>query len=85
MLTNKFSSFRWVFIVFVLIYVLFIGYVSYNNSQSDRFGDEVAHMVGGSYVRDGKVMYDDLQFNHQPLNYYMSALVEEITHPDNLF
>ena len=85
MLINKFSSFRWVLIMFVLAYVLFIGYVSYNNSQSDRFGDEVAHLVGGSYVRDGKVMYDDLQFNHQPLNYSMSAFVEEITHPDNLF
>lgn len=85
MLINKFSSFRWVFIVFALIYVLFIGYISYNNSQSDRFGDEVAHMVGGSYVLDGRVLYDDLQFNHQPLNYYMGALVEQVSKPDNLF
>ena len=71
--------------VLILIYTLFIGYLSYNNSQSDRFGDEVAHMVGGSYVLDGRVLYDDLQFNHQPLNYYMGALVEQISQPDNLF
>jgi len=85
MLIHKPRAFRLIFIVSIFIYIIFIGYISYNNSQSDRFGDEVAHMVGGSYVLDGKVLYDDLQFNHQPLNYFMSAVVEQATHPENLF
>ena len=82
---KKSTYIKWILTVLVTIYLLFIGYISYNNSQSDRFGDEVAHMVGGSYVLKGKVLYKDLQFNHLPLNYYMSSLVEHTTQPSNLF
>lgn len=67
------------------LFFLFTAYLSYNFSQSERFSDEVAHWVGGHYVLEGKELYKDLQFNHQPLNYYFSSAVEFIAQPSNLY
>lgn len=62
-----------------------MGYLAYNYSQSERFGDETAHFIGGHFVLQGKRIYHDLQFNHQPIPYFFSAAVELITHPKNLY
>jgi hypothetical protein len=59
--------------------------IARNYSQSERFGDEVAHMVGGHFVLKGKKIYQDLQSNHQPLNYFFSAAVEKLAQPTNLY
>ena len=73
------------FIGIIAGYFLFTGYIAYNQSVSDRFNDEVAHMVGGHFVLKGKELYKDLQFNHQPLAYYFGAAAERISSPDNLY
>ncbi|MDO8497954.1 MAG: hypothetical protein Q7S61_05430 [bacterium] len=62
-----------------------MGFVAHNYSQSDRFGDETAHMIGGHFILKGKIPYTDMQFNHQPLNYIFSALVEKVSSPKNLY
>jgi hypothetical protein len=69
----------------VCLFSTFTAYLAYNNSQSSRFGDEVAHWIGGHYALIGKELYKDLQFNHQPLNYYFSTAVEFFTSPDNSY
>lgn len=68
-----------------LILLTYGAFLSYTTSQSQRFGDEVGHMVGGHFVLHGEVLYKDLQFNHQPLVYLYSAFIEKVTSPQNLY
>lgn len=60
------------------------GYLAFNFSFSERFGDEIGHFVSGSRILKNEKLYQDLQLNHQPLVYYFSALVEFVTHPTTL-
>lgn len=69
----------------LLLYLAIMGVMAYNHTQTERFGDETAQMVGGHLLLEGKVLYKNLQFNHQPLNYIFSAIVEKLTHPSNLY
>lgn len=59
--------------------------MAHSFAQNERFGDEVGHFVGGHYVLEGKTLYRDLQFNHQPLVYIFSAVTERVTEPSNLY
>ncbi len=68
-----------------LFFIIFTGYLAYNYSQSERFGDETAHFIGGHLILSGKKIYQDLQFNHLPLPYFFSAFAELVTHPKNLY
>lgn len=74
-----------VIVFFFLLFIIFTGYLAYNYSQSERFGDETAHFIGGHLVLSGKKLYQDLQFNHLPLPYFFSAFAELVTHPKNLY
>lgn len=67
------------------ILLIYCGFLAYTTSQSQRFGDEVGHMVGGHFVLQGETMYKDLQFNHQPLVYLYSALIEKVSSPHNVY
>ena len=81
----KRNFYTYLIVVIMSCFFLLSAYIAYNNTQSQRFGDEVAHWVGGHYVLQGKELYKDLQFNHQPLNYYFSAIVETASSPNNLY
>ena len=69
----------------LLLFLALMGYVAYNFSQSERFGDETAHFIGGHFILQGKRIYQDLQFNHQPLPYFFSTISEFIANPKNLY
>ncbi len=69
----------------LLFFLAGMGYVAYNYTQSERFGDETAHFIGGHFILQGKRIYEDLQFNHQPLSYFFSAATEFLTQPKNLY
>jgi len=88
-LWKKFNSHNKYFILInLLIFILISGltfYIAYNLAQSERFGDETAHMIGGHLMLKGRRLYTNMQFNHQPLNYYFSAVVELLTRPNNLY
>lgn len=73
-----------VFFIF-LFFLASTGYLAYNHSQSERFGDETAHFIGGHFINKGKRLYQDMQFNHMPLPYFFSAITEHITQPKNLY
>lgn len=73
------------FSVFVFFCLLLFAYTARNFFQAERFSDEVGHWVVGHYVLEGKVLYRDLQLNHQPLNYLFGALVEKMTPTTALF
>lgn len=62
-----------------------MGIVAHNYALSQPLGDETAHMVGGHLLLKERILYKDLQFNHQPFNYFFSAIVEIMTTPDNLY
>lgn len=72
-------------VFFLAVFFLALFFLAHNYAQSERFGDETAHMMGGHYLLKGKMLYRDMQLNHQPLNYLFSASVEIITKPNSLF
>lgn len=74
-------------LVFIALFFFLgvMGYLAYNYSQSERFGDETAHFIGGHFILQGKRIYQDLQFNHQPLPYFFSTAAELFTQPKNLY
>jgi hypothetical protein len=75
-----------IFLLSVLAILLgYVGFLAHATSQSQRFGDEVGHMIGGHFVLEGQTLYKDLQFNHQPLVYLYSSIVEKISAPQNLY
>lgn len=67
------------------LFFLIIFFLHYNLRLSERFGDEIAHLYGGHLILNGKIIYKDIQFNHQPIPYLISAITEKITQPKNLY
>ncbi len=78
-LLNNFSL-----IIFILILSLSF-YAHYNLRYYLRFGDEVGHLYSGHLILNNKILYKDIQLNHQPIPYIYSAIIEKITQPENLY
>ncbi|GIW63343.1 MAG: hypothetical protein KatS3mg091_145 [Patescibacteria group bacterium] len=58
--------------------LFFIVYLHYNLRLSFRFGDEIAHFYAGHLMLKGKKLYTDIQLNHQPIPYLISAVVDMV-------
>ena len=54
-------------------------------SLSFHFVDEEDHITYAYYINKGYQLHRDLQGNHQPLVYFVSAAVQKITKPTNIF
>jgi len=59
--------------------------VNQARSLSLHFGDEEDHIAFAYYVNRGYQLHKDLQNNHQPTVYFLSAVVQKLTHPQNIF
>jgi len=55
------------------------------NAVKNRFGDEIAHVVTGHLLVNGKKIYKETQNNHQPLVYVFAGTTEKLTNPDSFF
>lgn len=55
-------------------------------SRMNAFGcfDDCFNYVGGYFVNNGKRIYTDFFFNHQPLMAYISAFIQNFTHSDSI-
>lgn len=56
----------------------------------DRIGafgcfDDCNNIMGGYFLLAGKRLFSEIFFNHMPLMAYVSALIQQITHPDSLY
>lgn len=47
--------------------------------------DDCFNYVGGYFIANGKVIYKDFFFNHQPIPAIISYFVQSVTHPINIF
>ncbi len=74
-----------IFILLVIFYFFQLALLARNYSQSHRFGDEDAHLVGGHFLLKGYKMYEDFSGNHQPINYIFPAFVQKIILPNSLY
>lgn len=60
-----------------------IGY--YNKIFSFRFVDEEDNFTLGKYLIQGDKIYSDLFSHHQPFAYIMSASIQKVASPDNIY
>lgn len=65
---------------FVLLYKLYIPHIT-------AFGcfDDCFNFMGGYFLLHGKQLYTQIFFNHAPLMAYLSAFVQSVFHPINIF
>jgi hypothetical protein len=54
-------------------------------SQSFKFVDENEHMVMAWLMTKGYRLYEDFPNNHQPINYFLSYLIQQVFTIDNVF
>jgi hypothetical protein len=72
-------TFLLVTILFGILYKLYI-------PRINAFGcfDDCFNIVGGYFMLDGKVLYKDIFFNHQPGMAILSALTQLFFHPSSI-
>ena len=74
------------FLLFILVPFAFY----FRSIYRDRLGafgcfDDCFNIVGGYFITQGKHLYSEIFFNHQPLMAYLSALIQYVTKPDLLY
>src|SRR3989344_1345303 len=67
-------------LLYAILYQIYIPRVN-------AFGcfDDCFNYVGGFFIANGKHIYSDFFFNHQPIPAFLSYVIQTITHPINLF
>lgn len=60
-------------------------YVSYSRSVSFSFVDEFNNWVAGYYMIQGRMLYSEIFFNHQPLMPMVSAIIQYAVSPLTLY
>jgi len=75
--------------IFLLLFyqVVFVSISFFLLKRVGAFGcfDDCFNFGAGDFIRQGKHLYSQIFFNHQPLAAYMSAFVQFVVHPQSLF
>ncbi len=85
--TRRFGTFlKLVGLIFLLIPLYFILYKIYIPKIS-AFGcfDDCFNFAGGYFLGQGKTLFSEIYFNHQPLMAYVSFFVQHYTNPINIY
>ncbi len=74
----------------LLIFLLILLYLALYKLYIPRihaFGcfDDCYNITAGYFITKGKILYSQIPFNHQMLMAYLSAAVQQISHPVNIF
>src|SRR3989338_8089796 len=66
--------------IYAILYKIYIPRVN-------AFGcfDDCNNFMGGYFLLQGKAMFSEFFFNHQPFAAFLSYFVQLITHPQNIF
>ena len=72
---------------FVLYQVVFVGISYFLLKRVGAFGcfDDCFNFGAGDFILQGKQLYSQIFFNHQPFMAYISAAIQYITEPTTLF
>lgn len=76
------------FILFVGVYISVSAIVSiflYQRIGAFGCGDECINYAAGYFLNNGKSLYREIFFNHQPGLAYVSALIQYVSHPNDLY
>lgn len=79
-------NFKKKFIYLIAVLVLATSAYFYNGRILNfKFVDEEENFASGKYLLSNQKLYDDLITNHQPLSYIISAGVQKLSHPENIY
>lgn len=75
-----------IFLLF-LYQVVFVSISFFLLKRVGAFGcfDDCFNFGAGDFILQGKALYSQIFFNHQPLMAYISAAIQYVTHPQTLF
>lgn len=66
--------------IYIVLYKIYI-------SKVNAFGcfDDCFNIVAGYFITNGKILYSEIFFNHQPLMAYFSSFIQSVSHPINIY
>lgn len=67
------------------IFVIFFDYYSYLHLGAFGCFDDCSSYMAGYFLLQGKRLYSQIFFNHQPLTAYMSFLLQHFLHPNTIY
>lgn len=86
-MNKKRISFLQKFLLVIIYQCLFVGIAIFLLKRVGAFGcfDDCFNFGAGYFLIQGKQLYSQIFFNHQPIMAYISAAVQYISHPQTLF
>lgn len=77
---SKFFAVLFLLAIYVILYKIYVPRVN-------AFGcfDDCFNIVAGYFITNGKRLYSEIFFNHQPLMAYFSAFIQTAFHPINIY
>lgn len=88
-LFKKLSKKTSVFHIGILIFLTLLFFALYKKyvERFAAFGcfDECFNYVAGYFILEGRALYSEIFFNHQPLMAYISALLQGLLHPQGIY
>ena len=87
MKNKKKSSILRTLFLFVLYQIIFVSIAYFLLKRVGAFGcfDDCFNFGAGDFILQGKQLYSQIFFNHQPFMAYISAAIQYVTHPETLF
>jgi hypothetical protein len=68
-----------------LLFLLFIASIYYRHATTFSFVDEYTNIVVGYFINHGQKLYTNVFFHHQLLIPYISAIYQQLIHPNSLY
>lgn len=78
----------WLIPFLVSLYIIIFSVVSfrlYERIGAFGCGDECINYTAGYFINSGKSLYSQIFFNHQPALAYLSAAIQQMTHPRDIY
>ncbi len=81
---GKFPLFPLLAVLYLCIFS-FVSFRLYVRIGAFGCGDECINYAAGYFINSGKTLYNQIFFNHQPTLAYISAAIQQITHPADIY
>ncbi|HXS14807.1 MAG TPA: hypothetical protein VN711_01660 [Candidatus Saccharimonadales bacterium] len=72
-------------VIFLFLFFLFLYKIYIPRVNAFGCFDDCFNFMGGYFLLDGKKLYTDIFFNHAPFMAFISAAIQSISHPQNLY
>lgn len=81
---DRFFKESWIYLAYLFLYGLLLT-VLYGKMGSFGCFDDCSSYMAGWFLLKGKVLYEQIFFNHQPLAAYISAVVQLLGNPESIY